>query len=174
MCIRDRTTITTKATAISYYNDISATKVYGGETSNIITCLLAPGVSLVPDPIYKIDDSTSFIVTPPGNTAVILDYFQNTGGGYDDFTLTIQKVALPYSLYIDDIKITDVPSNTLYEADLPAMTNLAPNAAKIIKITTVIPLNQSLGVRYDFIVTTKSKTSPYPEKTVLNIDPNPF
>lgn len=168
------TTITTKATTISYYNDISATKVYGGETSNIITCLLAPGVSLVPDPIYKIDDSTSFIVTPPGNTAVILDYFQNTGGGDDDFTLTIQKVALPYSLYIDDIKITDVPSNTLYEADLPAMTNLAPNAAKIIKITTVIPLNQSLGVRYDFIVTTKSKTSPYPEKTVLNIDPNPF
>ncbi|MPN43466.1 hypothetical protein SDC9_191026 [bioreactor metagenome] len=54
------------------------------------------------------------------------------------------------------------------------MANLAPNTSKVIKITATIPIGQSLGVRYDFTVTAKSKTTPYPEKTVLNIDPNPF
>ncbi|MBN1068556.1 isopeptide-forming domain-containing fimbrial protein [Clostridium botulinum] len=172
--LRSGTSITTQATAISYYNDISTTKVYGSEKSNILTCILAPGVSLLPDPLYKINETTSFIVTPPGNTAVILDYFKNIGGGYDSFTLIIQKVAIPYTLYINDIKIADIPSNTLYQADLQVMSNLAPNTEKVIKIAAVIPLNQSLGIRYDFLVTAKSKTSPYPEKTVLNIDPHPF
>lgn len=168
------TTITTQATAISYYNDISTTKVYGGEVSNTLNCLILPGVSLLPDPLYKLNDSTSFSVTPPGNTATILNYFKNTGGGYDDFTLIIQEVTLPYTLYIDNIKIVDIPPNTLYEADLPSMANLESNASKVIKITTVIPYSESLGSRYDFIITAKSKTSPYPEKTVLNIDPHPF
>lgn len=172
--LKSGTSIITQATAISYYNDISTTKVYSGEKSNILTCTLAPGVSLLPDPLYKINETTSFIVTPPGNTAVILDYFKNTGGGYDSFTLIIQKVAIPYTLYINDVKITDIPANTLYQADLQAMANLAPNTEKVIKITAVIPLNQSLGIRYDFLVTAKSKSSPYPEKTVLNIDPHPF
>ncbi|NMM62654.1 isopeptide-forming domain-containing fimbrial protein [Clostridium sp. P21] len=172
--LRTCTSISTQAAAISYYNDISSTKVYNGEKSNILTCALPAGVSLMPNPLYKIDDSTAFIVTPLGNTAVILDYFKNTGGGYDDFTLIIQKVALSYSLYIDDVKINDIQPNTLYQADLPAMANLPPNITKIIKITTVIPSEQSLGIRYDFKVTVKSKTSPYPEKTVINIDPNPF
>ena len=172
--LRVGTTINTQATAISYYNNISTTKVYSGEKSNILSCTLIPGVSLLPDPLYKINDSTSFIVTPPGNTAIINNYFKNTGGGYDDFTIIIQKVALPYSLYIDNVKITDVAANTLYQGDLPSMSNLAPNTSKIITITAVIPSNQPLGVRYDFTVTTKSKTNPYPEKTVLNIDPKPF
>lgn len=172
--LRSGTTINTQATAISYYNDISLTKVYSGEKSNILSCILPPGVSLAPNPLYKINDSTAFIVTPPGNTAVILDYFKNTGGGYDDFTLIIQKVDLSYSLYIDDVKITDVPKNTLYQADLSVLANLAPNSSKVIKITALIPSNDSLGVRYDFLVTAKSKTNPYPESTVLNIDPHPF
>ena len=167
------TTMITQATATSYYNDVTVSKVYGGETSNPITCTLGPSVSLLPDPIYQINPTTSFIVTPPGNTALILDYFKNTGGGYDDFTLIIQKVSIPYSLYIDDVKVSDVLANTLYQADLQAMANLAPNTSKVIKITALIPIN-SLGVRYDFTVTAKSKTSPYPESTVLNIDPNPF
>jgi hypothetical protein len=51
------------------------------------------------------------------------------------------------------------------------MTNLAPGTSKVIKIIALIPSTQSLGVRYDFTITTKSKTTPYPEKTVLNIDP---
>lgn len=168
------TTINTQATVTSYYNDISTTKVYGGESSNILNCVLPPGVSLNPNPIYKINDSTAFIVTPPGNTAIILDYFQNTGGGYDDFTLIIQKVSLPYSLYIDNVKIADIPANTLYQDDLAILASLAPNTSKVIKITTVIPSSQSLGSRYDFTVTAQSKTSPYPKKTVLNIDPDPF
>lgn len=168
------TTINTQATAVSYYNDIYSSKVYGGEKSNILNCVLPAGVSLTPNPSYKIDDSTAFIITPPGNTAIIIDYFKNTGGGYDDFTLVIQKVAIAYSLYINEIKIMDVPANTLYEATLSSMTNLAPNTIKIIKITALIPSTQSLGVRYDFIVTAKSKTSPCPESTVLNIDPHPF
>jgi hypothetical protein len=172
--LRAGTTINTQAIAISYYNDISTTKVYGGEKSNVLSCILPPGVSLTPNPLYAIDQSTSFNVTPPGGTAEILTYFKNTGGGYDDFTLTIQKVAISYTLYIDDIKIAEVPANTLYSADLPALTNLAPNTSKIIKIIAVIPSSQPLGVRHDFKVTTKSKTSPYPEKTVLNIDPYPF
>lgn len=170
--LRAGTSINTQATAISYYNDISPTKVYSGEKSNILTCILPPGVSLMPNPLNQINDSTSFIVTPPGNTAIIIDYFKNIGGGYDDFTLTIQKVAIGYTLYIDDIKITDVLPNTLYQADLDIMKNSAPNTNKTIKITALIPTSQSLGVRYDFIVTAKSKTNPYPEKTVLNIDPS--
>lgn len=168
---RAGTTINTQATAISYYNDISPTKVYGGEKSNVLSCILPPGVSLNPNPLYAIDSSTSFIVTPPGGTAEILTYFKNTGGGYDDFTLIIQKVAITYTLYIDDVKIADIPKNTLYSADLPTMINLAPGTSKVIKIIALIPSTQSLGVRYDFTVTTKSKTTPYPEKTVLNIDP---
>lgn len=170
--LRAGTSINTQATAISYYNDINPSKVYSGEKSNILICTLPPGVSLTPDPLYQINDSTSFVVTPPGNTAIILNYFKNTGGGYDDFTLTIQKVLLPYTLYINDIKIADVSSNTLYQANLASMTNLAPNTSKVIKITALIPYGQSLGARYDFIVTVKSRTSPYPEKTVLNIDPS--
>lgn len=170
--LRAGTSINTQATAVSYYNDISPTKVYSGEKSNILTCILPPGVSLIPNPLNQINDSTSFIVTPPGNTAIIIDYFKNTGGGYDDFTLTIQKVAIRYTLYIDDIKITDVLPNTLYQADLDIMKNLAPNTNKTIKITALIPTSQSLGVRYDFVVNAKSKTNPCPEKTVLNIDPS--
>ncbi|MCR8746290.1 isopeptide-forming domain-containing fimbrial protein [Romboutsia lituseburensis] len=168
------TTINTQATAISYYNDISPTKVYSGEQSNVLSCLLQPGVSLLPDPLYKINDSTSFYVTPPGNTAIILNYFKNTGGGYDSFTLEIQKVNINYSLYINDIKIADIPSNTLYQEDLPQIANLAPNETAIIKITAAIPADQPLGIGYNFIVTAISKTSPYPSQTVLNIDPNPF
>lgn len=167
-------TITTQATAISYYNDISQTKIYSGEKSNIITCLFKPGVSLKPDPLYKINETTSFIVTPPGNIATILNYFKNTGGGYDDFTLVIQKISIPYSLYIDDIKIEDVPINTIYNKTLPQMMNLAPNTNKTIKILATIPANNSLGIRYDFIITAKSNTNPYPESTVLNIDPSPM
>ncbi|WP_373600688.1 isopeptide-forming domain-containing fimbrial protein [Paraclostridium bifermentans] len=168
------TTIDTQATTISYYNDISTTKVYGGEQSNLISCVLQPNLTLTPDPIYKINDTTSFIVTSPGNTAVILDYFRNTGGGHDSFNLIIQEVNVDYTLYIDNVKIADVPANTLYEMDLPEMSNLAPNTSKVIKITATIPVDQPLGIRYDFLVTAKSKSSPYPEKTVLNIDPNPF
>ena len=170
--LRAGTSIATQATAVSYYNDISPSKVYSGEKSNIITCTLAPGVSLTPDPLTKINDSTSFVVTQPGNTAVILDYFKNTGGGYDDFTLIIQKVGIPYTLYIDNVKITDVPKNTLYQQTLPIMSNLAPNTTKVIQINALIPLNNPLGTRYDFIVTAKSFTNPYPEQTVLNIDPS--
>lgn len=172
--LRAGTTISSQGTAVSYYNDIYPTKVYSGEKSNILNCLLPPGVSLTPNPSDKISEGTSFIVTPPGNTAIILDFFKNTGGGYDDFTLVIKKVSIAYSLYIDNIKITDVPPNTLYEGTPSSLLNLAPNTSKIIKITAIIPLNQSLGVRYDFIVTAKSKTSPCPESTVLNIDPHPF
>lgn len=170
--LRSGTSIPTQATAISYYNDISTIKIYGGEKSNIITCSLSPGVSLTPDPLTKINDSTSFIVTQPGNTAVIVDYFKNIGGGYDDFTLIIQKVGIPYTLYIDNIKIADVPKNTLYQQTLPIMSNLAPNTTKVIKIHALIPYDNPLGTRYDFIVTAKSVTNPYPEQTVLNIDPS--
>lgn len=169
--LKSGVSINTQGTATSYYNDISPTKVYSGEKSNTITCTLQPGVSLKPNPLYAINDSTSFVVTPPGNTATILNYFKNTGGGYDNFTLTIQKVSIPYSLYIDDIKIEDVPANTLYNKTIPQMTNLAPNTNKVIKLITTIPASSPLGVRYDFIVTTKSNTSPYPEKRVTNIDP---
>lgn len=170
--LRAGTSIATQATAVSYYNDISPSKVYSGEKSNIITCTLSTGVSLTPDPLTKINDSTSFVVTQPGNTAVILDYFKNTGGGYDDFTLIIQKVGIPYTLYINNIKIADVPKNTLYQQTLPIMSNLAPNTTKVIQINALIPLNNPLGTRYDFIVTAKSVTNPYPEQTVLNIDPS--
>ena len=52
------------------------------------------------------------------------------------------------------------------------MSNLAPNTTKIIQINALIPSNNPLGTRYDFIVTAKSVTNPYPEKTVLNIDPS--
>lgn len=170
--LRAGTSISTQATAVSYYNDISPSKIYSGEKSNIITCTLVPGVSLTPDPLTKINDTTSFIVTQPGNTAVILDYFKNTGGGYDDFTLIIQKVGIPYTLYIDNVKIADVPKNTLYQQTLPIMSNLAPNTTKVIQINALIPSNNPLGTRYDFIVTAKSVTNPYPEQTVLNIDPS--
>lgn len=170
--LRSGTSIPTQATAISYYNDISTIKIYGGEKSNIITCSLSPGVSLTPDPLTKINDSTSFIVTQPGNTAVIVDYFKNIGGGYDDFALIIQKVGIPYTLYIDNIKIANVPKNTLYQQTLPIMSNLAPNTTKVIKIHALIPYYNPLGTRYDFIVTAKSVTNPYPEQTVLNIDPS--
>ncbi|UPA31045.1 isopeptide-forming domain-containing fimbrial protein [Terrisporobacter glycolicus] len=166
------TIINTQATAISYYNDLSVTKVYGGEKSNILTCTLAPGVSLLPDPITMINESTSYIVTPPGGTATINNYFKNTGGGYDSFTIIIQKVSIPYTLYIDDIKIEDISANTYYESDLDTMKNLAKNTSKTITIIATPPMGQSLGSRYDFIITVKSKTSPYPEKTVLNIDPS--
>lgn len=162
---------TTQGTAISYYNDVSLTKVYSGEKSNIITCNLQPGVSLKPNPLYAINDSTSFIVTPPGNTAIILNYFKNTGGGYDNFSLIIQRVAIPYSIYIDDIKIENVPANTLYNKTLPQMMSLAPDTTKVIQLVATIPVNSPLGVRYDFIVKVQSNTSPYPEKTVTNIDP---
>ncbi|WP_250674045.1 hypothetical protein LZ906_002805 [Paraclostridium ghonii] len=170
--LRSGTSISTQATAVSYYNDVSTSKIYSGEKSNIVTCILPPGVSLTPDPLTKINDSTSFIVTQPGNTAVILDYFKNIGGGYDDFTLTIQKVAIPYTIYIDNAKIADVQKNTLFQQTLPEMSNLSPNTTKIIKITALIPSSNTLGTRYDFIVTSKSVTSPYPEQTVLNIDPS--
>lgn len=166
------TSINTQATAISYYNDIWPTRMYSGEQSNLLTCTLPPGVSLLPNPLYKLDDSTSFLVTQPGNTAIILDYFKNTGGGYDSFTLTIQKVAIPYTLYIDGVKIADISANTLYQASLSQMSNLAPNTSKVIEISALIPSTQSLGVRYDFTLTAQSKTNPYPSKTVLNIDPN--
>lgn len=170
--LRSGTSISTQATAVSYYNEISPSKIYSGEKSNIVTCNLAPDVSLTPDPLTKINDSTSFIVTQPGNTAIILNYFKNTGGGYDDFTLIIQKVGIPYTLYIDNVKIADVPKNTLYQQTLTIMSNLAPNTTKVIQINALIPSNNPLGTRYDFIVTTKSVTNPYPEKTVLNIDPS--
>ena len=170
--LRSGSSINTQSTAISYYNDISPSKIYSGEKSNMLTCVLPPGVSLVPNPLNQINNSTSFIVTTPGNTCVIINYFKNTGGGYDDFTLIIQKVALPYNLYIDNTKIADFPANTVYQSNLPIMANLAPNTTKEIKIMAVIPITQSIGVRHDFTVTTKSKTSPYPESTVLNIDPS--
>ncbi|SHJ40751.1 conserved repeat domain-containing protein [Clostridium cavendishii DSM 21758] len=160
-----------QATATKYYNDVS-TKIYGGETSNIITCSLPPGVSLLPNPIDKVNDSTSFRITQPGSVATIINYFQNTGGGYDSYNLKIDPVGIDYTLYIDDIKIADVSKNTLYQADLDIMKNLAPNDTRVIKIESLIPITTPLGFRFDFIVTTKSKTSPYPKKTVLNIDPH--
>lgn len=166
------TSINTQATATSYYNNISTTKVYSGEQSNNISCVFQPGVSLLPDSSTKLDDSTSFIVTKPGDTAVIYNYFRNTGGGYDSFALSIQKVSIPYTLYIDNVQIAYVPANTLYSSTLSQMSNLAPNTNKLIQIDALIPINQPLGSRYDFTVTVTSNTNPFPTKTVLNIDPS--
>lgn len=166
------TAMTTTATAISYYNDITTSKVYGGETSNTITCTLQVSLSLLPDPATKINDSTSYIITPPGNTATITNYFINTGGGTDSFNLSIARALLDYSLYIDNVKIADIPKNTPYSANLSAMQHLPTGTQKTITIVTFIPTNSPLGSRYDFSVTTTSLTSPNPTKTVLNIDPN--
>lgn len=166
------TAITTTATAMYYYNDITTSKIYGGEISNMITCILQVSLSLLPDPATKINDSTSYIITSPGNTATITNYFTNTGGGIDSFNLSIGKALLDYSLYIDEVKIADIPKNTAYSANLDVMKNLPTGTQKAIKIITFIPTNSPLGSRYDFIVTTTSLTSPYPTKSVLNIDPN--
>lgn len=168
--LRSGSAITTQAVAAQYYNDIS-TKLYSGEKSNALTFSLSPGVSLLPMSNNKLNDSTSFQVTKPGYTATITNLFQNTGGGYDDYTLQIKAVAIPYTLSIDNIKITDISANTPYSADLDIMKNLAPGTMRTITITSVIPITSPLGARYDFIITTRSKTSPFPEKTVLNIDP---
>lgn len=164
------TLITEQATAIQYYNDISI-KIYSGEKSNIVSLTLPVALSLLPNPIDAINDSTSFRVSVPGATVEIINYFQNTGGGYDSFNLKIEKVALPYSLYIDDDKIADVPINTLYSADLPIMSNVPPGGKRTIKLVYTLPINLELGKSYNFIVTATSKTSPYPTKTVTNIDP---
>lgn len=164
------TIVTTQATATQYYNDIW-NKIYSGETSNSITLNFPPSLSLLPNPADKIDDSTSFRISVPGSTINILNYFQNTGGGYDSFTTQIAKVGLPYTLYIDNVKIADIPANIAYSADLSTMSNLAPNTMKTLLIISSLPINTPLGMRYDFIVTCISKSSPYPQKTVTNIDP---
>ncbi|APF22295.1 hypothetical protein [Clostridium butyricum] len=164
------TTVTTQATAIQYYNDIW-NKIYSGETSNSITLNFPPSLSLLPNPADKIDDSTSFRVSTPGSNINILNYFQNTGGGYDSFTTQVAKVGLPCTLYIDNIKIADIPANTAFSADLQTMANLAPNTLKTISIISTLPNEIPLGFRYDFIITCISKSSPYPQKTVTNIDP---
>lgn len=166
------TIIPTTATCIYYYNDITTSKVYGGEISNTFICTLQPALTLYPDPVTKINDSTSYTVTQPGNTAVINNYFTNTGGGIDSFNLKIPATLLPYSLYIDGVKITDVAAYTSYTANLDTMKNIASGTKKTITIQTFIPSSSPLGTRYDFTVTTTSLTSPYPSKTVLNIDPN--
>lgn len=164
------TVINSQATAIEYYNDIY-TKVYGGETSNFITLKFAPGVGLLPEEAYKVNDSTSFRISQPGSRVTILNYFTNTGGGFDSFTTALQSVKIPYDLYIDDVFITTVPANTSYSANLAQMANLQSGATKIIKVVTQLPADMPLGTRYDFVVTTTSLTSPYPSKTVTNIDP---
>ncbi|SHH95358.1 conserved repeat domain-containing protein [Clostridium collagenovorans DSM 3089] len=169
--LRAGSTLTMQATATQYYNTLSS-YLYSGEQSNILSIVTTPGVSLLPNPSDRIDDSTSYIVTKPGGTATIINNFKNTGGGYDDYSLAINAVSIPYSLYIDDIKIADVAANTKYQANLPVLSNLAPNSTKIFKILTTIPSDSNLGARYDFVVTVASKTSPYPSKTVLNIDPS--
>lgn len=164
------TSITTTATANQYYNELLS-KLYSGETSNSASCNVLPGCSLSPDTTHKKDDSTSFSVTPPGYTVSIINIFQNTGGGYDSYTLIIKPIAISYTLFIDNIKIADISPNTLFQNDLDIMKNVAPNIIKAIKLSSQIPATSPLGSRYDFIVTVRSKTSPYPEKTVTNIDP---
>lgn len=164
------TTVSTQATATQYYNDVSSL-VYSGEKSNMITLTLPPALSLLPNPDDRIDDNTSFRISNPGSTVTIINYFQNLGGGYDSFTTNIAQVGLPYTLYIDSIKIADIPSNTVYSEDLATMANLAPNTRKTITIVSQLPQSINLGTRYDFIITAISKTSPYPQKTVTNIDP---
>lgn len=164
------TVIQNRATAIQYYNDIYS-KVYGGETSNYITLTFGPGVSLLPDPAYRVNDSTSFRISQPGSTVTILNFFSNTGGGLDSFTTTLAPVALPYALYIDDVLVANVPANTAYSQNLTQMANVPSGASKVIKIVTQLPQSMALGTRYDFVVTTTSLTAPYPSKTVTNIDP---
>lgn len=166
------TSMTTTATCIYYYNDITTSKVYGGEKSNTVTCTLEVALSLLPDPATKINDSTSYTVTQPGNTAIINNYFTNTGAGIDSFKISIPSALLAYTLYIDGVKITDVPAYTAYSANLDTMKNLPSGTKKTITIQTFIPSSSPLGTRYDFAVIAASLTSPYPSKTVLNIDPN--
>lgn len=165
------TTISTTATAVSYYNGVS-TKQYGGETSNTLTSILPVATSLLPNPADKLDESTSYRVTAPGNAMTIKNYFQNTGGGYDSYTLSIQKVGLSYTLYIDDKKIADVAANTLYSSTPDTMKNIPSNGRRTIRLDVSVPASTPIGSRFDFTVTTKSNTSPYPQKTVLNIDPS--
>ncbi|MGL4570417.1 MAG: isopeptide-forming domain-containing fimbrial protein [Clostridium sp.] len=165
------TIINTQGTAVQYYNDIQGTAVYSGEQSNICVTSLAVGLSLLPDPLDKIDDSTSYRVTTPGGTVTILNYFTNTGGGYDNFDISIDPVDNPYTLYIDNVKISDVIKNTLYTGAPNSLKNMAPQDSRIIKVVSVIPLTSPLGCRYNFIVTTKSETDNTVKKTILNIDP---
>lgn len=166
------TAMTTTATMLSYYNDLTTQKVYGGQVSNTITCTMEPNVSLVPDPATSINSSTSYILTPPGELATIRNFMTNTGGGMDSFRLTIASVPLDYILYIDETKIAEVPKNTVYSSSPVQLQNLPILAKKSITMTTFIPVDSSLGSRYDFVVTTTSLTSPYPSRTVLNIDPS--
>ena len=169
--LRAGTTINTQVTATKYYNDILPTTVYGGEQSNICESILTANISLLPDPEDRVDDKTSYRVTIPGSTMTILNYLQNTGGGYDDYSLSINHVDLPYTLYIDNIKIEDVPINTLFNGNLEILKNMMPQEIRVIKIVSSIPQSAPLGCGYNFIVTGKSKTYPYAEKTVVNIDP---
>ncbi|MEG0671711.1 MAG: isopeptide-forming domain-containing fimbrial protein [Clostridium sp.] len=169
--LRAGTTINTQGIALSYYNDISPAIIYSGEQSNICITVLPTNISLLPDPSDRVDDATSYRITTPGSTMTILNYLTNTGGGYDDYQLSIKAVGILYTLYIDNDKIGDIPENTPFNADLDILKNMAPNSVRVIKIVSMIPASTQLGCRYNFIVTGKSKTSPYLEKTVLNIDP---
>ena len=169
--LRSGTSIVTQATAVTYYNNLS-TKAYGGEKSNSITTLLPAAVSLLPDSYTMLNASTSYRVTHPGQLVSILNHFANTGGGYDDYTLTIQKVMLPYTLYIDNVQIAQVSANSLYKASPGALKNLPPGAVRTIRLDALVPSSTSSGSRFDFIINAQSLTSPNPDKTVLNIDPS--
>ena len=90
----------------------------------------------------------------------------------DSFKISIPSALLPYTLYIDGIKITDVPAYTAYSDNLDIMKNPPNGTKKTITIQTLIPSSSPFGTRYDFTVTVASLTYPYPSKTVLNMDPN--
>lgn len=168
--LKSGTTFTTTATAISYYNDIS-TKQYGGETSNTIITVLPVATSLLPNPLDRVDDYTSYRYTLPGRSMSIINFFQNTGGGYDNYTVTIQKVGLPYTLYINDVLITTVTPNTLYQDSPDIMKNVPAQGVRTFRLDVRLPSDTPAGTRYDFIVTACSITSPFPQKTIVNIDP---
>ncbi|MCR3761430.1 isopeptide-forming domain-containing fimbrial protein [Clostridium felsineum] len=169
--VRSGTIVNTVAKTISYYNDITTKEVYGGEQSNACISNLPAKVSLLPDDDDKIDDSTSYRVTTPGNIVTILNYLRNIGGGYDDYSLAFKSVGIPYDIYIDNIKIASISANTPFNYTSSYLNNMPPNVVRIIQIKALVPKSSTLGCKYNFVITAKSKTAPYNEKTVVNIDP---
>lgn len=168
--LRAGTEIFTVTNAVKYKNDIS-TKIYSGEYSNTFAANLPPGVTLLPFITDRINDSTSIRVTPVGSTATIINNFINSGNGIDDYKLTIEKAEINYSLFIDREKIQDVSKNTKVSIEPDALKNVRTLEMKQIIITAFIPFDTPLDKVFRFIINVKSKTYPYPEKTVTNLDP---
>lgn len=159
--------------ALSYLNEIDYSKIYGPSISMDATLYVPAALSFTPHPLYKINESSAFVIGYRGGYTSVEYSIVNKGYGIDSFNLSITPFSYSYSIFVDRKKIADVPKDTPFSQDITELSNLPSDSLKKLYLLIYIPYDTPLGKTETFNMTLKSLSTPSIYKTITTTISDP-